>query len=79
ELSTSLENMLMEHGHFLKEADVGFRFLLLSHTLLSYLSCLGAHSDNKMPSDVHVHLIYIVGATLTASSADIAAGLAEKS
>jgi uncharacterized membrane protein YccC len=37
-LSTTLANMLMEPGHFRKEADVGFRFLVLSHTLLSYLS-----------------------------------------
>ena len=42
-LSTTLGNMLMEPGHFRKEADIGFRFLVLSHTLLSYLSGLGAH------------------------------------
>jgi YccS/YhfK family integral membrane protein len=42
-LSTTLGNMLMEPGHFRKQADIGFRFLLLSHTLLSYLSGLGAH------------------------------------
>jgi YccS/YhfK family integral membrane protein len=42
-LSTTLGNMLMEPGHFRKDADIGFRFLVLSHTLLSYLSGLGAH------------------------------------
>jgi uncharacterized membrane protein YccC len=42
-LSTTLANMLMEPGHFRKDADMGFRFLVLSHTLLSYLSALGAH------------------------------------
>lgn len=42
-LSTTLGNMLMEPGHFRKQADIGFRFLVLSHTLLSYLSGLGAH------------------------------------
>ncbi|MHA6494993.1 YccS family putative transporter [Pseudomonas borbori] len=42
-LSTNLGNMLMEPGHFRKQADIGFRFLVLSHTLLSYLSGLGAH------------------------------------
>ena len=42
-LSTTLSNMLMEPGHFRKQADLGLRFLVLSHTLLSYLSGLGAH------------------------------------
>jgi uncharacterized membrane protein YccC len=35
--------MLLEPGHFRKDAETGFRFLVLSHTLLSYLSALGAH------------------------------------
>jgi uncharacterized membrane protein YccC len=35
--------MLLEPGHFRREADAGFRALVLSHTLLSYLSALGAH------------------------------------
>ncbi|KPW82485.1 TIGR01666 family membrane protein [Pseudomonas congelans] len=77
-LSTTLANMLMEPGHFRKEADVGFRFLVLSHTLLSYLSGLGAHRDTQLPSDVREHLIDNVGATLAASIDEIAAGLAEK-
>ena len=47
-LSTTLANMLMEPGHFRKEADVGFRFLVLSHTLLSYLSGLGAHRETQL-------------------------------
>ena len=42
-LSTTLSNMLLEPGHFRKDAETGFRFLVLSHTLLSYLSALGAH------------------------------------
>ena len=46
-LSTTLANMLMEPGHFRKEADIGFRFLVLSHTLLSYLSALGAHRASE--------------------------------
>jgi YccS/YhfK family integral membrane protein len=44
-LSNSLSNMLMEPGHFRRNADAGFRFLVLSHTLLGYLSALGAHRD----------------------------------
>lgn len=48
-LSTALANMLKEPGHFRKDADVGFRFLVLSHTLLSYLSGLGAHRSEWLP------------------------------
>ena len=45
-LSSTLTNMLKEPGHFRRQADIGFRFLLLSHTLLSYISALGAHREN---------------------------------
>ncbi|CRM09619.1 Inner membrane protein YccS [Pseudomonas sp. 31 E 6] len=77
-LSTTLANMLMEPGHFRKEADVGFRFLVLSHTLLSYLSGLGAHRDTQLPAEVHEHLIDGSGKTLAASIDEIATGLANK-
>jgi YccS/YhfK family integral membrane protein len=77
-LSTTLANMLMEPGHFRKEADVGFRFLVLSHTLLSYLSGLGAHRETQLPSDVREHLIDGAGAKLAASIDEIAQGLASK-
>ncbi|MBD8492899.1 TIGR01666 family membrane protein [Pseudomonas syringae] len=77
-LSTTLANMLKEPGHFRKEADVGFRFLVLSHTLLSYLSGLGAHRDTLLPPTVHEHLIDGAGATLAASLEDIARCLAER-
>ncbi|BAP42992.1 YccS family putative transporter [Pseudomonas sp. 21LCFQ02] len=77
-LSTTLANMLKEPGHFRKEADVGFRFLVLSHTLLSYLSGLGAHRDTQLPPTVHEHLIDGAGATLAASIEDIARCLAER-
>ncbi|HAA39319.1 MAG TPA: TIGR01666 family membrane protein, partial [Pseudomonas sp.] len=60
-LSTTLANMLMEPGHFRKEADVGFRFLVLSHTLLSYLSGLGAHRETQLPAEVRAHLIHGAG------------------
>ncbi|SFI11776.1 YccS family putative transporter [Modicisalibacter xianhensis] len=42
-LSTLLANVRLEPGHFRKDAEVGFRFLGNAHTLLSYLSALGAH------------------------------------
>ncbi|WP_348750499.1 YccS family putative transporter [Pseudomonas rhodesiae] len=77
-LSTTLANMLMEPGHFRKEADVGFRFLVLSHTLLSYLSGLGAHRDTALPADVREHLINGAGNSLAASIDEIATGLANK-
>ncbi|PWE42811.1 TIGR01666 family membrane protein [Pseudomonas prosekii] len=77
-LSTTLANMLMEPGHFRKEADVGFRFLVLSHTLLSYLSGLGAHRETQLPPDVREHLIDGAGVSLAASIDEIAQGLASK-
>ncbi|WNW13051.1 YccS family putative transporter [Pseudomonas sp. DTU_2021_1001937_2_SI_NGA_ILE_001] len=77
-LSTTLANMLKEPGHFRKEADVGFRFLVLSHTLLSYLSGLGAHRDTQLPPTVHEHLIDGAGATVAASLEEIAQALAER-
>lgn len=50
-LSTVLANMLQEPGHYRKkDADEGFRFLVVSHTLLGYLSALGAHRGTLMAS-----------------------------
>jgi len=77
-LSTTLANMLMEPGHFRKEADVGFRFLVLSHTLLSCLSGLGAHRETQLPAEVRAHLIDGAGNSLAASIDEIATGLANK-
>lgn len=56
-LSTTLGNMLMEPGHFRKDADPGFRFLVLSHTLLSYLSALGAHRGEQLPEAAQARLL----------------------
>ncbi len=77
-LSTTLANMLMEPGHFRKEADVGFRFLVLSHTLLSYLSGLGAHRGTELPETTRMHLIEGAGQTLSGSIEEIASGLINK-
>ncbi|MGY2291530.1 YccS family putative transporter [Pseudomonas sp. SDO528_S397] len=77
-LSTTLANMLMEPGHFRKEADVGFRFLVLSHTLLSYLSGLGAHRGTELPAEMREHLIDGAGHTLANSIDEIATALANK-
>ena len=77
-LSTTLANMLMEPGHFRKDADMGFRFLVLSHTLLSYLSGLGAHRDTQLPSEIREHLIEGAGRRIADSIDLIAQGLATK-
>ena len=45
-LSTTLSNMLLEPGHFRRDAETGLRYLTLSHTLLNYLSALGAHRES---------------------------------
>ncbi|QLC72767.1 TIGR01666 family membrane protein [Pseudomonas sp. LPB0260] len=71
-LSTTLGNMLMEPGHFRKEADIGFRFLVLSHTLLSYLSGLGAHRGEMLLTEGHNQLLS--SAERLASSLDEIAG-----
>lgn len=77
-LSTTLANMLMEPGHFRKEADVGFRFLVLSHTLLSYLSGLGAHRDGVLAAEARAELVEGAGARLADSLDEIAVGLSTK-
>jgi YccS/YhfK family integral membrane protein len=42
-LSTALSNMLKEPGFVRREGSSGLHFLVLTHTLLSHLSALGAH------------------------------------
>ncbi|AGI22304.1 hypothetical protein H681_02110 [Pseudomonas sp. ATCC 13867] len=76
-LSTTLSNMLLEPGHFRKDAEIGFRFLVLSHTLLSYLSALGAHRD-RLPTAPSDTLIGEAAERLTASLDDIATRLTER-
>ncbi|MWV10492.1 TIGR01666 family membrane protein [Pseudomonas sp. R-28-1W-6] len=66
-LSTTLSNMLMEPGHFRKDAETGFRFLVLSHTLLSYLSGLGAHREtlaDDASDALHDRAVAHISATL---------------
>ena len=73
-LSTTLSNMLMEPGHFRKDAETGFRFLVLSHTLLSYLSGLGAHRES-LADDASDALHERAVAHISASLESIAASL----
>lgn len=44
-LSGNLGNMLKEPGHFRRQSELGFRFLASSHSLLGYISALGAHRE----------------------------------
>ncbi|PAU52527.1 TIGR01666 family membrane protein [Pseudomonas sp. PIC25] len=76
-LSTTLSNMLLEPGHFRKEAETGFRFLVLSHTLLSYLSALGAHRES-LPADTSDALIDRAAEQLTRTLDQLAQSLIDK-
>ncbi len=75
-LSTTLSNMLLEPGHFRKDAETGFRFLILSHTLLNYLSGLGAHRES-LPDDASDALLERASEQLAASLDDLAKALAQ--
>lgn len=46
ELSSTLTGMLGEPGRYHLPADAAYRFLCVSHTLLGYISALGAHREN---------------------------------
>ncbi|QCT98585.1 TIGR01666 family membrane protein [Stutzerimonas degradans] len=73
-LSTTLSNMLLEPGHFRRDAESGFRFLVLSHTLLSYLSGLGAHRET-LPDDASDALLEDAAERLAQSLDELAAAL----
>ena len=57
-LSTTLANIMAEPSASRKNVDIGFRFLVISHTLLNYLSALGAHRDEPMSSEVKEQLTH---------------------
>ena len=50
-LSTALSQLLLEPRAVRRHARVGMQLLLLSHTLLNYLSALGAHRAQLFQSD----------------------------
>ncbi|GGK04658.1 YccS family putative transporter [Pseudomonas matsuisoli] len=78
-LSNSLSNMLMEPGHFRRDADAGFRFLVLSHTLLGYLSALGAHRDALPDDATSDELIDRASAFIQKTLEEVASGLRNES
>lgn len=62
-LSSTLSNMLLEPEPFCRDAEAGLRFLSNSHTLLNYLSGLGAHrqslpeqTDDELLNEAKQHL-----------------------
>ncbi|KHL69042.1 MULTISPECIES: YccS family putative transporter [Pseudomonas] len=73
-LSTTLSNMLMEPGHFRRDTEQGFRFLVVTHTLLGYLSALGAHRA-PLGTDQDATLLEEAGARIVAALEEIAGGL----
>ena len=53
-----LANMLQEPEHYRRrDADDGFRFLVHSHTLLGYLSALGAHRHRLDAKEADAQLL----------------------
>src|SRR5690606_38028232 len=76
-LSTTLSNMLLEPGHVRRDAETGFRFLTLSHTLLNYVSGLGAHRES-LPDDARDEMLEDAAQRLANSLDEIAAALQNK-
>lgn len=52
-LATAVSNMLAEPGKYRAATDESYRFLTLSHALLSYISALGAHRTRIDDETVH--------------------------
>lgn len=55
-LSTAVSDMFREPGYVRPRAGVALRFLIRSHTLLSYLSALGAHRA-ALPDSPHLAVL----------------------
>lgn len=53
-LTFSINNMLSEPGKYRTSINEAFRFLTLSHALLSYVSTLGAHRTRLEDIDAHM-------------------------
>ncbi|KOO09454.1 YccS family putative transporter [Vibrio hepatarius] len=52
-LTNAVSSMLAEPGKYRSATDESFRFLTLSHALLSYISALGAHRTRIDNEDTH--------------------------
>jgi YccS/YhfK family integral membrane protein len=76
-LSTAVSDMFREPGYVRPRAGIALRFLIRSHTLLSYLSALGAHRT-ALPESTHVAVLRDTAegaaAALDALAADLQSG-----
>lgn len=55
QLSTAITNMLAEPGRYRSAMDESFRFSCLNHTMLGYISTLGAHRIQINDDTIHNH------------------------
>ncbi|MCM2129619.1 YccS family putative transporter [Larsenimonas rhizosphaerae] len=70
-LSSALSNMALEPGHFRKDAEACLPLMVTTHTLLNYLSALGAHRD-ALPAHPHLALLDESSAYLAQSLEEVA-------
>ncbi|HEY0202106.1 MAG TPA: FUSC family protein, partial [Burkholderiaceae bacterium] len=66
-LSGALQSMLQEPGLVRRKAGIGMRLLVHTHTLLSYVSTLGAHRQALKPQDAGDALIASSAVTVAAA------------
>jgi YccS/YhfK family integral membrane protein len=73
-LSIAVSDMFREPGHVRPRAGVALRFLIRSHTLLSYLSALGAHRA-ALPDSAQMAVLRTAAEGAIAALEGLAAGL----
>lgn len=73
-LSTAVSDMFREPGFVRPRAGVALRFLIRSHTLLSYLSALGAHRS-ALPDSAQMAVLRTAAEGAIAALEGLAAGL----
>jgi len=73
-LSTAVSDMFREPGYVRPRAGVALRFLIRSHTLLSYLSALGAHRA-ALPDSPHLAVLRDAAEGAAAALESLAGGL----
>lgn len=73
-LSTAVSDMFREPGYVRPRAGVALRFLIRSHTLLSYLSALGAHRA-ALPDSAQMAVLRSAAEGAIAALEALAAGL----
>ncbi len=76
-LSTAMTNLLAEPGRRAEEGDRGLRFMVHSHTVLNYLSGLGAHRAQLAP-DADSDALLLEAERIAARLDALSAGLARR-